>query len=254
MGFKKEWPLTVVIPVFNAEKFISEAIQSVLNQNYNDLQIIVVDDGSTDNTRSEVEKFGSRVTYLFQENGGAAKARNTGILASNTDFISFLDADDVWHPRKLENQFYEFGKYSNLKITLGLCSIFHFELEDPHHVGYQEERPMFKLSFGSSLMRRSVFDVVGLLDEELNIGEDTDWFFRARAKKVPVSVNRHIVQYVRKHEANLTNVYPVSKLSILKVLKKAIDRNEKTDDTGIFAVNKPSGLDEVIEMWNTVSN
>ena len=252
MIINKEKPLAVVIPVFNREKFIPDAIQSVLNQHYNSLKVIVVDDGSTDDTKKEVLKFDDRVTYVYQENGGPAKARNTGILASDTEFISFLDSDDVWHPKNLEKQFSEFEKYKNLQIALGLKQVLYVD-PDGNNSGDQKGDIIFNLSFGSSLMKRSVFDVVGLLDEELQIGEDTDWFFRAREKGVIISVHRHVVQYYRKHKTNLTSAVRVSPSSVLKVLKKAKDRKTNSDAARTFALRKPSDIDELIAMWNTAS-
>jgi glycosyltransferase involved in cell wall biosynthesis len=96
--------VSVVIPVFNGARFVGEAIQSVLGQTLRDLEIIVVDDGSTDNTADVVRQFPVPVSYYRQENSGAGVARNLGISVARGEWIAFLDADDLWYPQKLAIQ------------------------------------------------------------------------------------------------------------------------------------------------------
>ncbi|MBN1360267.1 MAG: glycosyltransferase [Sedimentisphaerales bacterium] len=96
--------ISVVIPAYNAERFIRRTIDSVLAQTYRDFELIVVDDGSTDDTREVVESYGSRVCYIYQKNAGDGPARNTGIAAAKGEWIAFLDHDDEWLPNKLELQ------------------------------------------------------------------------------------------------------------------------------------------------------
>jgi glycosyltransferase involved in cell wall biosynthesis len=95
---------SVVIPVFNGERFIGEAIQSVLGQTLCDLEIIVIDDGSTDRTEKEVRRFAAPVAYYRQENSGAGIARNRGVSLARAEWVAFLDADDLWHPQKMALQ------------------------------------------------------------------------------------------------------------------------------------------------------
>ena len=96
--------ISVVIPCFNAERFIGAAIESVLEQSYKPLEIIVVDDGSTDDSAMVIKKFGDRVKLIQQENRGRVESRKTGFFNSKGDWIALLDADDLWHKRKLEMQ------------------------------------------------------------------------------------------------------------------------------------------------------
>jgi len=96
--------INVVIPVFNAQRFIGDAIQSVMDQTFKDLEIIVVDDGSTDGTEKIVRQFSGPISYCRQQNKGAGVARNLGVSLSQGDWIAFLDADDVWYPYKLAVQ------------------------------------------------------------------------------------------------------------------------------------------------------
>ncbi len=94
--------VSVVVPTYNCGRFIEEALESALGQTYRDLEVIVVDDGSTDDTRERVRRFEPRVAYLFQPNAGEGAARNLGIRHSRGEYVAFLDADDVWLPRKVE--------------------------------------------------------------------------------------------------------------------------------------------------------
>ena len=97
--------VSVVMPAYNAGPYIEQAIRSVLEQDYPNIELIVVDDGSKDGTPEAVEAlFGDRVRVLRQKNGGPAAARNLGIRASNGTLLAFLDADDVWLPGKLQAQ------------------------------------------------------------------------------------------------------------------------------------------------------
>jgi glycosyltransferase involved in cell wall biosynthesis len=97
--------VSVVIPVFNGERFIGAAIRSALGQTFRDFEIIVVDDGSTDQTEKIVRQFSDRVAYHRQQNRGAGAARNLGVMSASGEWIAFLDADDIWYPQKLAVQF-----------------------------------------------------------------------------------------------------------------------------------------------------
>lgn len=96
--------VTAIVPAYNADRYISGAIESVLGQTYKNIDLIVIDDGSTDRTGEVVQRYGSRVRYIRQDNGGPSKARNTGIRAADSELIAFLDADDIWLPEKIQAQ------------------------------------------------------------------------------------------------------------------------------------------------------
>src|SRR5262249_61710555 len=100
--------VSIIMPAYNAGKYIADSIQSVLAQTYSDWELIVVDDGSTDNTATVVQQFvtrDSRIKYFFQENGRLGKARNTGIKNASGSLIAFLDSDDLWLETQLELSF-----------------------------------------------------------------------------------------------------------------------------------------------------
>jgi glycosyltransferase involved in cell wall biosynthesis len=109
--------VSVVIPVFNGEHFIQQTIESVLAQTFQDFEIIVVDDGSTDNTAEIVKGFGGKVTYQYQANAGADIAYNAGIASATGEFVAFLDHDDAWHPEKLARQVAILDRHPGVGLT-----------------------------------------------------------------------------------------------------------------------------------------
>src|SRR5918996_212462 len=96
--------VSVVIPTYNYGRYLPEAVESVLHQTFPDLEVIVVDDGSTDDTRELIGRFGDKVCYIYQRNQGLPAARNTGIRAARGEYVGFLDSDDLWLPGKLALQ------------------------------------------------------------------------------------------------------------------------------------------------------
>lgn len=108
--------ITVIIPAYNCSRCITSAIRSVLNQTYGNVELIVVDDGSTDGTADVVSEFDGKAKYVYQTNGGVSKARNTGIRQSNGEYIALLDADDVWDKNKLEIQESLLSRYPDVDM------------------------------------------------------------------------------------------------------------------------------------------
>ena len=106
-GFRLPGKVSVVIPTYNSAQYIGNAIESVRSQSYRNYEIIVVNDGSSDGTDRAIEPFIDSILYVKQDNQGASAARNRGIQESNCEWISFLDADDLWHPNKLDIQISE---------------------------------------------------------------------------------------------------------------------------------------------------
>ncbi len=181
--------VSVVIPTHNREKWVSKAINSVLAQTFTDLEIIVVDDGSTDRTRQVVENYGVRVRYVFQANAGVSAARNRGILESRGEWVAFLDSDDEWLPEKLEIQMGLVDRHprlvmvaSNVEIDDGVNKINLFDIRERLFQDETElviENPLLtvcKINFfpTSFIVRKSVLSQAGLFDTTLSYSEDRD--------------------------------------------------------------------------------
>ena len=184
--------ISVIIPTYNCEKYISEAINSALYQTYTDYEIIVIDDGSTDNTRGIIENIYPQVRYFYLPNQGAASARNYGIRRARGAFIAFLDADDLWLPEKLEKQL----KVFNADQELMLVFTEHLGVDT---TGFREtiflkkERLMkgdivkniffySHVALPTVMVRRQVFQEIGYFDEQLNVAEDDNLWMRIALK------------------------------------------------------------------------
>jgi glycosyltransferase involved in cell wall biosynthesis len=109
--------VSAIIPVYNGERFVRDALESILAQTFKDVEIIVVDDGSTDRTREIVQGFGDRVIYDYQKNAGADRAYNRGISLAHGEFIAFLDHDDRWYPEKLAVQLEILSRHPEVGLT-----------------------------------------------------------------------------------------------------------------------------------------
>jgi glycosyltransferase involved in cell wall biosynthesis len=96
--------VSIVVPTYNHAQYIGQALNSVFEQTYKDFEVIVIDDGSTDNTRGAIQPFSNNLRYIYQKNSGRGAARQRGVEESHAEFIAFLDSDDIWFPRKLERQ------------------------------------------------------------------------------------------------------------------------------------------------------
>jgi glycosyltransferase involved in cell wall biosynthesis len=237
--------ISTIIPVYNGDRFLDEAVRSVLAQRHPSLEIIIVDDGSTDRTHEIVRGFGDAVTYHRQENRGAPAARNKGLDLSRGAIIAFLDADDLWAPDKLSVQLAALESDGKIDIVLGKIQRF-FERgprEDREVVRLPESQTA--LSFGSGLFRRSVFDRVGRMDEELLLGDDQDWFLRARERQVRIHIVDRTTLLYRRHDRNLTENKEACDRFQMRILKKTLDRRRNSGQVALSCLplldSAPSG-------------
>jgi glycosyltransferase involved in cell wall biosynthesis len=186
-GSQRPETVTVIIPVYNGERFIRRALDSVFKQTYPS-QVIVVDDGSKDSTREIIaEEYGESVTLIRQQNGGPAKARNAGLRVATGEFIAFLDADDWWEPKKVENQIRALsacpdavGNYTGLRMM----SDEGVHLDDQKPADPETLWPTLRwcnpsVPPSSVLLRRSALDKLGGgFDERQSGSEDWNLWFR----------------------------------------------------------------------------
>lgn len=219
--------VSVVIPVFNGERFLREAVESVLAQNHSPLEIIVVDDGSTDGTANVARSLSETVRYFYQTNQGPAAARNRGIEHAQGSLIAFADADDLWPAGKLELQLPYLIKNPAIDIVLGRVQ--QVMVSGPT----QAQEPAFSVNLGSAVIRKSVFERLGLFDETMRYSEDVDWFMRARESGAAIVTIDAVTLFYRQHEENMTRGKSASELNVLKALKKSLDR--RREQTGSAA-------------------
>ncbi len=207
--------ISIVIPVYNGEEFIAEAIQSALAQDYRPIEVIVVDDGSTDRTRDMVRKFPA-VTLVEQSHRGAGAARNAGVRASTAQFIAFLDADDLWIPEKLSRQIERLTSDDDMEAVFG------------HVIQFHDQRPgeseaMSSPIPGTMLIRRAAFDRIGFFSEELTELEGVDWLLRAKEKNLRTITLSDVV-YRRRIHARNRGIANRDFDGYIRVLKASLDR------------------------------
>lgn len=230
--------VSVVIPVFNGEGFLREAVQSVreavraLDQQYSDVEIIIVNDGSTDGTETVAKNLPETIRYLRQSNQGPAAARNRGIELAQGSLIAFADADDLWPEAKLKLQLPYVLEDPAIEIVMGRVQQVRLsKTVDGQTQAAEFAEPAFSVNLGSALIRKSVFERVGLFDETMRYSEDVDWFMRAREGGAAIITIEAVTLLYRQHEQNMTRGKSTSELNVLKALKRSLDR--RRDQTGV---------------------
>ena len=227
-------PISVIVPVCNGAGFLAEAIASVRAQDPPVAEIIVVDGGSTDGSGDLAETLGSDIRVIRQDrNVGPAAARNCGITAAIGATIGFLDVDDLWTSDATSLLLSGMRRVSQPAIAAGRIKV----ISGPFPFGAAAASPImegYAMHFGSCLIRRHVFDEIGLLDPALRYGEDTDWFMRARERGVPIAVIDAVTMIHRRHEGNMTRHADHTVESSLEVIKRSLDRRRASGKDGVL--------------------
>jgi glycosyltransferase involved in cell wall biosynthesis len=198
--------VSCVIPVFNGERFLPEAIESVLAQGRSGMEIIIVDDGSTDGTRDAAARFEKRVIYVLQDNAGPPNARNHGIRRASGDFVAFLDSDDLWYPQKTAIQLQRFAARPELVICTAHMQNF-WSAEVEHEVATLKDDRLTEIqpNLGSSFIaRRSVFQTIGLLDTAFKHRDIQELILRASDSGLAIECLPDVLVKRRIHDANIS--------------------------------------------------
>lgn len=229
MILQKENPLvSVIIPVYNGERYLSLAIQSILEQDYHPFEVIVVDDGSVDNSGDIARSF-NEVHYIYQSNQGVSVARNVGIAAAQGEFIAFLDADDLWASNKLSVQVDYLLKHP--QVGYSLVKVHNFLEPGTSRPSWLRADEMYYLP-SALVVRKSVIDEIGFFNPRYRVGEDTDWFFRAKDTGISMAILPDVLVQRRIHDSNLCYEKPAFRSRMLmRILKTSLDRqrNQKTE-------------------------
>lgn len=218
--------VSVVIGVYNAERYLAEAIESVLGQDYRPIELVVVDDGSTDRSGAVAQRY-SEVLYLQQRNGGNGAARNTGIGVATGDYLAFLDADDRFTPGKLTRQMDALEQDPELDLVFGHVQEFvspEIDDETRGRIRAPAPEPMPWTAPNLMLIRRAAFDRVGLFETSVRVGVTVDWFLRAKEAGLRYTVLSETVLERRLHTENNGIREAASRSQYLAVLKASLDR------------------------------
>ncbi len=230
--------VSVLIPTYNSGKFIAKAVQSVIEQTCSPYEVIVIDDGSTDETKDVLRQFGNSIKYFYQENRGPSSARNTSIKTAKGDYISFLDADDVWTPNKIEVQldflerhrdiglvFSDVEEFDEEKIILKRSrmadQVFGHDiaLQVPLQEAYIKLLMKNFICTSTVMVKREYFKKVGFFDESLRIVEDRDMWLRIAAY-YNIGYLPLVLCKKRSHNSNISGNQEIYTSSQIKVLEK----------------------------------
>lgn len=224
--------ISVIITSYNYESFIGQAIQSLLDQTYRDLEVIVVDDGSTDGTRAVLEGFGERIRCIYQANQGKSAALNRGLAASQGSYLAFLDSDDCWLPDSLEARLAAFQADPEVGVVYGRAQIIDAAGRlQPQTIGAPERYPgkTFRsllygnfIPFLTFMVRRECFERAGMFFDP-TFGTTNDWELHLRLSRV--CRFRYLDQPLacwRLHSANWSGNPAVMAEQMTQVVKKAL--------------------------------
>jgi glycosyltransferase involved in cell wall biosynthesis len=221
--------VSVIVPCYNAARFLPGAIASVRRQQYQPFEILVVDDGSTDATPQMAQQLGADVRYFRKANGGVASARNVGLREARGEIIAFLDADDLWPDGKLALQLARLDADPALDVVTG--RIQYVDLPGAQHPGIRFEGPdqtLTHIHLGAGLYRRRAFDRVGPFDESFRISEDADWFLRAREIGIEIVVIAETTLLYQQHDSNLTRNAGKRDYMLTELVHKSLERRRRT--------------------------
>ena len=240
---KKPPTVSVIIPTFNRAHSLKEALDSVLEQTYQDFELLVVDDGSNDHTRQMLAAYPGCVTYLFQENQGVSSARNLGIQTSQGTYIALLDSDDLWLPKKLERQI----EIMEAEPALQLCHTEEIWIRRGVRVNQKKKHqkqggyifpnclPLCVISPSSALIRRALFDEIGFFDESLPACEDYDLWLRICCRYPVHFIETPLITKRGGHEDQLSRKYWGIDRFRVKALIKLLENETLTAEQDIQA-------------------
>lgn len=236
-----EVKFSVIIPLFNKEKYIIRAIKSILNQTFQNFEIIIVNDGSTDSSVIKISEINdARIKLINQKNSGVSASRNLGVKNSSFDFVTFLDADDTWEPTFLEELYFLIDKYPNM----GIYATNNFFISSDNKKTYQEYSVLFngdtrgiinnyfelfakykKSPFSNSniCIPRRIFENVGGYKNGVKLTEDSDLWCRI-AFKEPIAYSiSPLANYYLNTDGNTHSIFIADEFQVTKTLKKALN-------------------------------
>jgi len=221
--------VSVIMAVRNGERFLRQAIESVLTQNYRPIEIILIDGQSVDRT-AEIARAYPDIRYVYQENTGIANAYNIGIAAAQGEFVAFLSHDDLWPPNKLSVQVNYLIAHPDIEYTVAATQFF-LEPGSPFPVHALRndilEGNRVVRNVEILVARRRVFERVGPFDPALCTAEDIDWYARVDDMGIPVTILNQVLLLKRIHDANTTSNTPEHRQNVMQALRLSAQRKRR---------------------------
>ena len=220
--------VSVIIPVYNGSRYLTEALDSVVQQTYQPIEIIVIDDGSTDNSVNIVRSY-KQVRFTYQSNQGVAVARNVGISQARGEFIALLDQDDRWTPNKLSVQINYLLEHENIGYTLAKMRVFlEAGTEKPSWLKAEYiSEDISGYILGALVVRKPILEKVGEFNPNYKFGNDSDWFFRAKDAGIPMAILPETLLYKRVHSANESHKIEAMTTDMLQLVRSSIQRKRE---------------------------
>jgi glycosyltransferase involved in cell wall biosynthesis len=212
--------ISIISPAYNAAAFYDYWVESIQAQGYEDVEVLLVDDGSTDDLRERAAKGPAFVRYLRQENRGPAAARNAGIAAATGELVAFLDLDDLWEPNHLRRMAEALAKHPEYPIAQGL--IRNFVRENGR--AYYCSEPYRFINLGSAVFRRRVFEVCGVFEESMRFAEDFDFLIRCWEQGMRKLDVEEVSLLYQRHEANMTHGKNIVEMGGVLIYKRHLER------------------------------
>lgn len=236
MPMKENQPLiSVIIAVYNGEKYIAETINSVLAQDYPSIELVVIDDGSTDGTADIVRNF-PQVKYFHMPNAGLGAARNNGVRRASGEYLAFIDADDLWLPEKLRVQMQrlltENSENTMVFSHMGqfICSTLS-ETEAGKIKLEEHQKVIPGISAITLLLHKNVFEKVGYFFEIKQVGDFIEWYSRAQDLKIETIMLPEVLAKRRIHASNMSRQkQQYSQQQFLPVLKSILERRRQANN------------------------
>jgi glycosyltransferase involved in cell wall biosynthesis len=216
--------VSVIVPVFNGERHLTECLRSAVDQSLPPFEVIVVDDGSTDRSAEIAESFGGPVRCIRQANTGVAGARNRALAEAKGEFIGFLDHDDLWPREKLARQVEALVASPEVGIVSGRTRVLGGAIPGRDRPAEDEQELPEVVQLGCRLIRRSVFEQIGPFDETVGTADDLEWVARARDLGVPSLHQDTVALLYRWHDENMSHDLDGLGSDAVDALKRTLDR------------------------------
>jgi len=222
--------VSVVIPAYNAARYLPQAVDSALQQTFREIEVLVVDDGSTDDTPARLAAYGERIRVLRQVNAGVARARNAGSAAAQGRYVAFLDADDIWQTEKIQKQLEALAETPGHRACYTAFSSVSFDLTPLGVSRSARQGSLLQdlLCLGNVVgtpstvvCERDLLVEVGGFDPDLSLGADWDLWLRLASRTTFAYVDEPLVRY-RIHEANMSREVALLERDSVRLLKKAL--------------------------------
>jgi glycosyltransferase involved in cell wall biosynthesis len=223
--------VSVIIPVYNCESYLEEAIKSVLSQTYRPVETVVIDDGSTDSSTEIAKSFVPHVQYYYQPNSGLGAARNLGVKKARGTYVAFLDADDIWLKDKLASQMAAIKSDPEIDMIFGHVRQF-LSTEAEDRIRDEESLNTEIMSgyvAGTMLIKKEAFLRVGPFATDWRVGEFIDWYLKAKEHGLKNFLIPAVVMKRRVHDKNMGIRERKHQKDYVRILKTSLDRRRAAD-------------------------